>query len=160
MALLVGDEVFEIAVRLEENGEAFYNAAAERATTADVKSLFRDLAVQEQYHRRAFEGMASGKLDLTFTPEQWEQFQAYADALLRNEFFDRPGSALDRVADAGDQREVLQAALGFEKETLLFYHEIKDAVRGADQEAISRIVREEKQHILRLSTVLAAISKR
>jgi hypothetical protein len=43
---------------------------------------------------------------------------------------------------------------------LLFYHEIKDAVRGADQEAISRIIQEEKQHILRLSTVLAAISKR
>jgi rubrerythrin len=152
--------VFEIAVRLEENGESFYEAAAEGATTADVKALFQDLAVQEQYHRRAFEGMASGKLDLTFTPEQWEQFQAYADALLRNEFFESPGGALDRAGQAQGEREALQAAIGFEKETLLFYHEIKEMVRDADRQAIERIVQEEKQHILRLSTMLAAIPKR
>ncbi|MGD8627043.1 MAG: ferritin family protein [Anaerolineae bacterium] len=160
MALLVGDEVFEIAVRLEENGESFYKAAAKGATTDAVKTLFQDLAIQEQYHRRAFQGMASGKLDLTFTAEQWEQFQAYADALLRNELFDSPGGALDRAGQAQDEREVLQAAIGFEKETLLFYYEIKDVVRDADREAIDRIVQEEKQHILRLSTMLASIPQR
>ena len=32
MALLTGNEIIEIATRLEESGEAFYNAAADKAT--------------------------------------------------------------------------------------------------------------------------------
>ena len=48
MALLTGDEIVEIAMRLEEEGEAFYNAAAEQATTAEIKDLFEELAIQEQ----------------------------------------------------------------------------------------------------------------
>ncbi len=39
MALLSATEIIEIAVRLEENGEAFYTGAAAKATTPGVKAL-------------------------------------------------------------------------------------------------------------------------
>lgn len=156
MALMTGDEILDIATRLEENGEAFYDSAADRATTAEVKTLFQDLAVQEQYHRRAFEAMAGGEVTLGFTAEQHEEFAAYTDALLRKEFFDSSGGALDRAARAGDERSALEAALGFEKETLLFYHELKGMVSSADRAMVERIIEEEKQHIQRLSRMLAS----
>ncbi|MCL7451423.1 MAG: ferritin family protein [Anaerolineae bacterium] len=157
MALMTGDEILEIATRLEENGEAFYASAADCATTAGVKALFRDLALQERLHRRAFEAMAGGEVTLGFTAEQHEEFLAYTDALLRKEFFDGSGGALDRAAHAGDERSVLKAALEFEKETLLFYHELEGIVGNADRETVAGIIQEEKQHIQRLSKMLAAV---
>lgn len=155
MALLTGDEIIEIATRLEESGEVFYNAAAEKAATPGIKALFEDLAVQEQYHRRAFQQMGRGAVELTLSPEQWEEFQGYADALLKQSFFAQPENALNQAAQAEDEREALRAALDFEKEAMLFFHELQAAVKGADRETVERIIHEEKQHVQRLSAMLA-----
>lgn len=157
MSLLTGDEIIEIAMRLEENGEAFYNAAAENATTPDVKALFEDLAMQEQYHRRAFQQMGRDVVELALSPEQFDQFQAYTGALLQQSFFAAPESALNVAAQAEDERSALQAALDFEKEAMLFFHELEDAVKGPGKQTIAGIVQEEKQHVLRLSGMLAAL---
>jgi rubrerythrin len=156
MALLTGDEIIEIATRLEESGEAFYNAAAERVTVAEVKALFEDLAVQELYHRRAFQQMGRDVVEVALSPEQWDQFQAYTEALLQNSFYATPENALNRAANARDEREALRAALDFEKEAILFFQELESVVRGPGQQTVERIIQEEKQHIQRLSSMLAA----
>jgi rubrerythrin len=104
MALLTGDEVVEIAIRLEESGEAFYTAAAEKANDLDVKALFQQLALQEMYHRRAFQQMDRGTVQAVLTADQWEEFQAYTGALLQQSFFDRPEDALNVAARAEDER--------------------------------------------------------
>jgi rubrerythrin len=156
MALLTGDEVIEIAVHLEESGEAFYNAAAEKATTPGVKALFEDLAVQEQYHRRAFQQMGHDGVQFALSPEQWDEFQAYTDALLKQSFFAKPENALNLAAQAEDERSALQAALDFEKEAMLFFYELQNVVRAPSQQTVERIIQEEKQHIRRLSAMLAA----
>jgi rubrerythrin len=155
MALLTADETIEIAMRLEESGETFYTAAAENATDGDVKALFEELAVQEQYHRRAFQQMGRDVVELALSPEQWDQFQAYTGALLQQHFFARPENALNMAAEAQGRREALQSALGFEKETLLFFHELREAVRGPGRQVVERIIAEEKRHVQRLSALLA-----
>jgi rubrerythrin len=155
MTLLTGDEIIEIATRLEENGEAFYAAVAEKATNPAIKALFHDLAEQEQHHRRAFQQMGRDVVELALSPEQWDEFQAYTGALLQQSFFSRPEHALNLASQARDERQALQAALGFEKETLLFFHELHDAVRGPGKQTVDRIVQEEKCHIQRLSGMLS-----
>jgi rubrerythrin len=156
MALLTGDEIVEIATRLEESGEAFYTASAEKATTAEVKALFEELALQEMYHRRAFQQMGRDVVSLALTPEQWDEFQAYTGALLEQSFFAKPENALNLAARAQDEQSALQAALGFEKETLLFFYELRGAVRGPGQQVVDRIIQEEKRHVQRLTGMLAA----
>lgn len=158
MALLTGGEIIEIAMDLEESGEAFYNAVAEKATTPGIKELFEDLALQEQYHRRAFQQMGRDAVELALTPEQWKQFQGYTNALLQQSFFAKPENALNLAAQAEDEQAALQAALDFEKEAMLFFHELLDVVKDADRQVVERIVQEEKQHIQRLSGMLAGRS--
>ena len=156
MALLTGDEIIEIAMRLEERGEAFYNAAAEKATTDEIKTLFEELAIQEQYHRRAFQQMGRDLVQSILSDEQWEQFQAYAGALLDQRLFDNPEGSLSEVAGVEEEREALRAALGFEKETLQFFRELRGVVKGADQQTVDRIIGEEEHHVQRLSGMLSA----
>ena len=155
MTLLTGDELIEIAIRLEERGEVFYTVAAEKATGDSVRALFEDLAEQERHHRRAFQRMGRDVVELALSQDQWDQFQAYAGALLRQSFFDRPEGALSRAVGTIDEEEALQAALEFEKETLLFFYELRGAVRGPGQRVVERIVQEEKRHIQRLAAMLA-----
>lgn len=155
MALLTADEIIEIATRLEESGEVFYTGAAEKATTPGIKALFVDLAEQERHHRRAFQRMGHRVVELTLSQDQWDQFHAYTGALLQQHFFASPESALNMAAQAQDEQAALQAALGFEKETLLFFHELRDVMRGAEQQVVERIIQEEKWHIQRLSAMAA-----
>jgi rubrerythrin len=54
-----------------------------------------------------------------------------------------------------DDGEALEAALEFENETLLFFYELREAVRGPGQLVVERIAQEEKWHIQRLSGLLA-----
>ena len=159
MALLTGDEIIEIAVRLEENGEAFYTGAAAKATTPGVKALFQDLAIQEQHHRRAFQRMGGTAVELILSPEQWDEFKAYADALLQNSFFARPQGALRQAAEDRDEHQAVESALGFEKEALLFFYSLRDAVRGPGQQTVDRIIQEEKRHIQRLAGILTGLGR-
>jgi rubrerythrin len=156
MALLSGDEIVAIAMRLEQRGEAFYSEAAQTAASAGVRELFVYLAEQERHHRRAFEQMARDGVEVGLTPEQQAEFQAYADALLKQSFFADPEGGLPQAAQAEGERAALEAALAFEKETLLFFHELREAVLGAGRRVVEGVIEEERRHIQRLSGVLAA----
>jgi rubrerythrin len=68
--------------------------------------------------------------------------------------FERPYGALSQVAVVTRQSEALLAALGFEKETLLFYYELREVLRDAGRLVLDDIIQEEKRHIRRLSEVL------
>ncbi|MGD8473084.1 MAG: ferritin family protein [Anaerolineae bacterium] len=155
MAILTGEELIEIAMQLEEEGEAFYNAAAKQATTTQMKELFEDLAIQEQYHYRAFQQMGRDIVRTALSDEQWDQFQEYTGALLNQRVFDKPDGDLSNAVSVQDEREALEAALGFEKETLKFYQGLRGVVKSADQQTVDRIIGEEEQHIRRLSSVLS-----
>jgi rubrerythrin len=158
MALLTGNEIIEIAMRLEDSGAAFYNAAADRAADERVKALFEELAIEEQYHRSAFQQMGSNVVEFALTSEQWDEFQAYTDTLLQQQFFSSPENALNLAWQAHDERGALQSALDFERETLIFFHQLRDVVRGPEQQTVDRIIQEESHHIQRLSGMLAANS--
>jgi rubrerythrin len=45
-------------------------------------------------------------------------------------------------------------ALGFEKDTLLFFYDLREMVSEAEQKAVTGIIREEKTHLRRLAGAL------
>ena len=53
-----------------------------------------------------------------------------------------------------DEKEAVRMAIGFEKETLLFYYGLRDSIYAADREYIDKVVDEEKGHIRRLAGML------
>jgi rubrerythrin len=52
--------------------------------------------------------------------------------------------------EAGDRAAALRAAMGFEKDTMLFYYDLREMVSEKDRQIITDIIREEKQHLRRL----------
>jgi len=51
------EEVVELAINTEKNGKEFYEGAARDTEDKSLKDLFGFLAMQEEQHRKRFEGL-------------------------------------------------------------------------------------------------------
>lgn len=143
-----------MAVKIEEDGAAFYRAAADKTDDAEIKALFEDLAGREDAHRAVFEEMAEG---VEPVPEpagsDVGDYASFLEAALDNAVFRGPDKALRIAEQADDRASALRAAMGFEKDTMLFYYDLREMVGESDREIISEIISEEKQHLRRLVSV-------
>jgi len=142
-------EVVEMAVRTERLGYDFYTEMADRFKEDKALSqLFSTLAEKERIHEekyRELHGMIGEE-----TPEGWEDVSEYMRAFVESEFFLGGGEkALQRMRAVGDVAGAVEFALGFEKETLLYFLGLRDAVR--QKEIVETIIAEERTHIMWLN---------
>jgi rubrerythrin len=155
MALLEAADILDFAMQLEQNGEAFYLAVAQKSERPHIRALFEELAEQEVQHHAIF-----GKLRQTvqhearMTDETWDRYLGYLNATVQNALFEGQDKALARAEEVTDEKDALRMAIAFEKETLLFFHDLKDAVAEADRPIVEKVLDEEKSHIRRLAEML------
>jgi rubrerythrin len=153
-ALFNADEIFEIAVDIERNGEAFYSASADVAEDDDVKKLFEYLVTQEQMHRMIFENMRKempAKFSLPETYDPAGEGALYLKALADSHIFNKPEEKKKIATGLADVDEALDFALAFEKDSVLFYSQMTDITYSdAGREHVNKIIKEEKKHIIQL----------
>lgn len=155
MAIFKATDVIEMALEIEKSGEVFYRAVAHKAQSPQVQALFEDLAEQEVQHYAAFEKLSGTEWDRPLMPrDEWDQYLMYLQATVQSAFFEGSDKALDLAERASDEKEALRMAMGFEKETLLFFHDLRDMVSDADEKVVKRIIDEEKAHLRRLAAML------
>lgn len=145
----------EMAMGMEANGEAFYRAVSEKTDDEELKGLFEELASQERGHYKAFERMAQGVEPAPQIAEQAAgDYEAYVEVALDQAVFHGEDKAV-RLAERADDRETaLRAAMGLEKDTMLFYYDLREMVDASDREIISDIIREERRHLARLAKMV------
>ena len=137
-------EIIEQAVQTEKLGCEFYTAMAKRFKENDkLKNLFEMLAVNEQQHEKRFSELKNKIKIKNEEVEGWEDVSQYLRAIVESEFFLGRNKSLEHVKTIVD---ALNFALGFEKETLLYYHSLKDIIDEKD--VMNDIIKEEKQHII------------
>jgi rubrerythrin len=155
MAVFEAAQALEMAMRIEANGEAFYRAASEKSDDADLKELFEDLASQERGHYRVFQRMAREVEPAPELPEEVAgDYQAFLQVALDQAVFGGQDKALRMAEQAEDRDAALRAAMGLEKDTMLFYYDLREMVGESDRETISAIIREEKKHLARLAAMV------
>jgi rubrerythrin len=157
MAFLTAAEALKWALEIEKNGEVFYNEVAAKSADPEVKALFEHLADQERGHYRAFQKMlkeVKPDPDLSSVGVQYDEYQAYLQAVLADALFAGPDKGLTLAEQAQDRETALRAAMGFEKDTLLFFYDLREMVSEAERGAISDVILEEKAHLRRLAKML------
>jgi len=150
------DDVFAMAVRIEENGNAFYKGAAAIADDAKLKKLFEDLAAMEQGHVLFFKTLR-GQLPATIPTEAvWDPeglAESYLQATADTHIFtvkavDQRLKAVKTVGDA------LDVALLFEKDSVSFFLGMKELLPDAkDKGEIDKLIQAEMDHVRILSSV-------
>lgn len=155
MAIFHATDIVEMAMELEKSGEIFYGAVAEKAASPEVQTLFSELAEEEKHHYAAFEKMSGTIWDTAPTPEdEWDQYLMYLQATIQSAFFEGSDKALALAEQVTDEKEALQMAIDFEKETMFFFYDLRDKVSNVDQAIVEGIIAEEKTHVRRLASMM------
>ena len=152
---LNADELFEVGLEIERNGRRFYELAAEQVQEDDVRTLCRDLARWEDQHVSAFEVLRrelpnAAREDAAFDPESEEA--SYVKAMAGSHVFLQDYSVETLLEGCTTAESILDLALSFEKDSVLFYGAIKPMVppeHGRD--GIDALIREEMSHIVMLT---------
>ncbi len=140
-------EVYDMAIRTEQNGRAFYEAAAAAARTPEVRKLMVALGKAEGNHEETFRALKSGSqakpLKETYKGERNE----YVDALLLSRVLPDPETGVAAVSKMTSDAEALDFALLFEKDTILFMYEMQDVVPDEEKARIDVLINQEKEHV-------------
>lgn len=141
------ETALDLAVHLEMTGKAFYENA--KAGTADekLKKLLTFLIEQEAVHMERYKKLSE---QVTGQPAYQEalfgEYSMYIELLVA----DISGKLVYNTRYTTE--DVLNAAIGFEKGTLLFFHEIQALFSGKEAKVVEDLCREEKNHIELLLT--------
>ncbi len=141
-------EVLEQAVQTEKLGYQFYTGMVARFKGDDkFVKLFGTLAEKELRHEKTYAEMRDMVGDEE--PEGWEEMSHYLRAIVESEFFMGKNKALPSMDGIKTINDAVNYAINFEKETLLYFYGVRDAVR--EKELVDEIINEEKSHIRWLS---------
>lgn len=154
------DEIFEVAERIEINGNRFYTIASERASHAPARVMLLELAGMEERHLQTFRSMraqltSAERKPTAFDPEG--DAALYLKALADERVFDIANPSR-QVSGQEDLRAVLTTAIGFEKDSIAFYVGMMELVPPElGKLRIAEIIKEEMRHVTILSRHLAGL---
>jgi rubrerythrin len=146
-----GSELLEIAMGIERNGMAFYQALADKTGKKDIKDIYTYLAGEEKKHLDTFQGM-SDSLGQVKPPETYgDEYMLYLKSLVDNVVFSNVTEAQQKAAEVFNEIEAVDTGIQAEKDSILFYTELQNLVREMDRKVVLNIVDEEKKHLRQLS---------
>lgn len=154
MAAYSVNEIIEMAVQIERNGYAFYDEAAKRKDLDDdSRKLITWLRDAELDHEKTFlrlrDEVDNMVLELS---TDWDMVAAYLKTIVESRIFNSEDSAIRKAAEAKDLMGVIDNAITFEKDTLLYFHAISDGISNDKAKtALRRIINEEVSHVLKLN---------
>ena len=157
-------EVFDMGIQIEVNGKAFYEAAAKKTAETSVRDFFKELAAWENTHIALFTQLrdelptGAGAADI-FDPNG--EAEAYIRATGDSHVFIRNADVAGMVAGCKGPVEMLDLAITFEKDSVVFYTTMKKVVAAnLGQDKVDRIIDEELKHISMLTQRQAALKAR
>jgi len=151
------DEIFEMAEQMERNGEKFYKDAAATIRDEAHKKLLLELAAMEVDHEKTFKAMRS---DLKATEKSATVFDPQGEAALYLRALVDTRVFFEKKVDVSSMESILKAAIEAEKDSIVFYLGMKNAVPDKfGKDRIEGIIKEEMGHIRLLSRELAQLKK-
>ncbi len=143
-------EVFEMAVKMEQNGAAFYRQAADSIKDEKNKKILLDLAEMEVDHEKTFNSLrdqlGADNPDY-FDPDG--EAAAYLKSIVDTEVF------FKREIDLSSMKTILHEAIMAEKDSVVYYLGIKAMVPDeSGKMKVEAIIKEEMGHIRLLSELL------
>jgi rubrerythrin len=150
MISFTASDAMEIAVKMEENGQKFYNRMAEKLNDPELKKLFLFLANEEVKHKALYneilKKVGENQWQEDYPEEYYNYLNAYAEKIIFSN--QRLDEEIGAIQDSG---AALNFAIKAELEAVLYYEEIKKMVGKKDQEIIDQIIAEERRHFVQLT---------
>jgi rubrerythrin len=146
--LFTANEILDMAIKLEKNGERVYRNAIEKVTKPEFIALLDWMADEEVKHANFFSNM---KMELEAShanPFVEELSRELFDDLLGDKNFSLKEVDFSRIENTDD---LIGIFLEFEKDSVIFYNVLEPFVEGPEvREHLKKIIEEENRHIKHL----------
>jgi rubrerythrin len=152
-------EILDIAMGIEKNGAAFYQAMSQKTDNNDTRALYEYLMSEEKKHLTTFQNM-KGSAGKYHSPESYPgEYMQYLKSLIDSTIFTDEIRAKETAAKTTDELEALDIGIQAEKDSILFYSEIQNIVTESDRHVVYEIINEEKAHLRQLSELKEIVKK-
>jgi rubrerythrin len=142
------EEILDLGIRIEKNGEKFYREAQEKVALEELKILLTRLADDEVEHVRFFTRKKEALKSKPEDPELEKQASAILQEILGDQTFSLNET---NPADLKTIDELLDLAIEFEKDTVLFYEMLSAlATRDDALKGLQELIEEENRHVAML----------
>ena len=147
----IGKEFLELAIEIEKNGRFFYEVAARLNRNKEIGDVFARLAAREKEHENTFHDMLSQlggyRPNQKYTGEHYQYIRDLAQSSI---FAGEQAQTVLRRKSITDV-EAVEIGISFEKDSILFYSEMRGMMPRHDQEMVDVITSEEKRHLSELT---------
>lgn len=146
-----GCEIVELGINIEENGRDFYSTLARQTHNPQAVAIFEYLAGEEGKHIDTFRKIHA--ITCSYEPEEAfpEEYFAYMNSLASQYVFTQQNKGGKIARGVKDYNEGINLGIQFEKDSILFYEEMKKIVPDREKELIDRLISEEKNHLKQLN---------
>ena len=157
-------EVFKIALKIEDNGHLFYETAAAKPFPQEIVALFKDLSKEELAHKAIFTALMNKLPAQTTASTVWDpdnELDKYLKMMADEHVFNKDAQAIvDSVNNISSPADAIRMAMGFERDTIVFFLELQSAAEKYDdsKNEIKKLVDEERKHLARLLGMLEKIT--
>ncbi len=151
--MFTAHEILDLAIQLEENGEAVYREAAGQASNADIRELLLWMAEEEVKHTRWFTELKQEIQSRSFNPFMEEMSRKVFGGIMGDKSFSHREvnfAAIERTED------LIKIFIEFEKDTVIFYETLIPFIEDSHTlHYVTQIIAEENNHIKKLHELLA-----
>jgi rubrerythrin len=151
-------EILEFAVYIEERGYEFYVGAMKKFADPRVTELFQYLADEEFKHEKIFKKLMQQEGDFR-KGEPDAEYEAYMREFCKAHALGDKEAINRKLARLSTLEEILDLAMGFEKDSIVFFSELKDSFARGHTAPLERIVREEMGHLRKIFQMKQALAK-
>ncbi|MGE4585161.1 MAG: ferritin family protein [Sphaerochaeta sp.] len=142
-------DLFEVAIKLEEDGAQFYTELAKKTSSDGFANIFSMLAEDEKKHENIFRALQQRNAPISVSSTAIETAKTIFRAF-------NP----DAFSPEEDQIPAYEEALAIEKKSIDFYKEqLPTVVFDAEKKALNQILAEEQKHYAILEEILKLVTR-
>ncbi|MGB2601322.1 MAG: ferritin family protein [Candidatus Omnitrophota bacterium] len=152
-------DILQMAVQAKERGKELYLVLARNSENYHVSKLFTEFAKDEQRHKLELEKW----LDYVRGDKREEAYPGerslYLKALVDDNAFKCDAATKQALEKTISEEEALQAGITFEKDFMLFLHDLKQHVTTGGESTIDSLIEDEVRHLKEMFHLKEKIDK-
>ncbi len=147
------EEIVEIGIQIEINGKDFYDGVVKKSKDKKAKELFKYLAEQEGKHIEVFRNIL-GTVKQYHPKEAYPQeYFAYMNSIASGHIFTQKDKGKETAKSVKNEIEAVNMGIRFEKESIIFYEEMKKIMPEENVKVLEDLIGEEQKHLADLTNI-------
>ena len=151
-------DIVEMGLQIEKNGREYYKEVGKCSSSGKARAIFDFLGKEEQRHINYFDKLLEKTEKEEIAESYPGEYHEYMQHLSGLHVFTQEGKGKEAACKIKGDLEALQTAAGFEKDSILFYYEMRNFIAEKDKHIIDGIIKQEQLHLSKIMELVNAMN--